>query len=334
MNYLAPGLRELARIFQRLSCRLRLGWQRRQLAGLESKLGLLGWQQADYDPGTQQHVDRLTSYERTQVQWTNESAALGLTIQQLEERRISERATYERQHAERVAVREPLVGPVEEREREFNTKQRERKELEERIPTLDREKAADEEKYRALLAKGNHTPGEEAEVQRLQRRVIAIPQEKQEWRKKLAVLEVELPRLETDLIQRRALLSVETEALQTLEKTFAKSDDALASELAARKRDKQKLEKRIDALEKDKAQPYREIGKALADHNIEPLNQPQALAAVLAQRERIAAQEAQLAASLKKSRAENRVEIWGSWALLFTFAVLILGAAWFTLKGR
>jgi DNA repair exonuclease SbcCD ATPase subunit len=309
-------------------------WQRRQLAGLESKLGLLGWQQADYDAGTQQYVDRLTNYERAQGQLTNESAELGLTLQQLEERRASERATFESQRAARIAAREPLAGPVEQNERALETKQRERKELEERIPTLDREKATDEEKYRALLAKGDHTASQEAEVERLQRRVIAIPQEKQEWQEKLAAVEAEIPQLETELHQRRAMLSAETEALHALEKAFARSDEALVDEIVARKREKQKLEKRVDGLEKAKTQPYREIGKALADQRIEPMNQPQALAAVLAQRERIAAQESRLAASLEKSRPEKRLEIWASWALLLTFAVLICGVVWFTIRGR
>jgi chromosome segregation ATPase len=334
VNYIAPGLRELGRIFDRQIWRLRLVWERRKLAQLESRLGLLGWQQADYGPGVRQHVERLNDVERTQAQLTNESAALGLTLQQLEERRASEGATFESQRAARHAVREPLVGPFEEAGRALTAKERERKELEERISTLTREKVSDEEKYRALLAKGVHTPGEEAEVQRLQRRVIAIPREQQEWQEKLASVQAEIPRLETELEQRRALLSVETEALRALERSFAESDDQLADEIATHKRGKQKLEKRINDLERTKTQPYREIGKALADQHIEPMNQPQALAAVLAQRETVAAQEARVAASLESSRREKRIEVWASWTLLFTFAVLIWGAIWFGLKGR
>ncbi|HSI12031.1 MAG TPA: hypothetical protein VK961_08305, partial [Chthoniobacter sp.] len=189
MNFLAPGLRELARLFDRSTRRLRLVAQRRKLSDLESKLGLLGWQQADYDSSTQQHVDRLTEVERTQAQLTNQSAELGVAMAKLEERRTFERKAYEQAHAARESTRTPLVGPVQEAERALGDKQRHRREIEERIQTLDREIKADEEKYRVLLAKGSQSLGETAEVQRLQKRVIAIPQEKREWQQKLSVAE-------------------------------------------------------------------------------------------------------------------------------------------------
>ncbi|MEP6673013.1 MAG: hypothetical protein ABJF10_27885 [Chthoniobacter sp.] len=145
-------------------------------------------------------------------------------------------------------------------------------------------------------------------------------------------MELEIPRLEVDLAECRAMLSVETEALRVLEKTFAASDAALVAEIATHKRDKQKLEKQVEALEKSKTQSYREIGKALADNRVEPLNQPDALTAVLAQRERIAGQEARVAASREKSGQEKRVDVWTSWVLLLIFAVLIFGGTWLILR--
>ncbi|MDR3403370.1 MAG: hypothetical protein P4L99_12805 [Chthoniobacter sp.] len=334
MKHLAPGLRELGRISDRLLCRLRLVRLRRTLAQLEGKLGLLGWQQADYGPGTQEHVDRVTDVERTQVRLTNESATLGLTVQQLEERRTSERATFESQRTARLAAREPLAAPVAESERALGAKQKEGKEIEERVSTLDRERNSAEEKYRLLLAKGDHMPGEAAEVLRLQQRVISVPLEKKEWQEKLAAVQVEIVRLEAELEQRRALLSVETEALRVLEKSFAESDAALVSEIATHKRDKQKLEKQVDALEKSKTQSYREIGRALADQQIEPLNQPEALTAVLAHRERVAGHEARVAASREESGQEKRVDVWTAWVLLLIFAVIVFGGTWLLLRSR
>lgn len=329
MNYFAPGLRELARILDRLGCRLDLVWQRRKLDRLEGRLGLLGWQQADYDSGTQHHVDRLAEYERTQVQLTNDSAALGLTLQQLEERRTSERETFERQRAERVAAQKPLVGPVEEGEKALAALRSERSKLEHLLSDIDRELADCEEKYRALLAKGEHDADEEKEVVRWQRRVLSIPQERQDWEHKLQELLESLPPLEAEVLQCHAMLSVEIEALRSLEKSFAESDGALAAEIAVEKREKQKLERQINELEKAKSRPYREIGKALADHRIEPLNQPEALAAVLAQRSRIAAHEAKIAASIEQSGVEKRDYVWGSWVLLLlTIAIIVCGVLW------
>ncbi|EDY21406.1 hypothetical protein CfE428DRAFT_0651 [Chthoniobacter flavus Ellin428] len=335
MNYIAPGLRELGRIYNRQYRRARLVRERRRLAHMESQLGLLGWQQADFGTDAQLHVDRLAGVERDQVLLTNESAALGLTLQQLEERRTAERATYETQRAERIATRDPLVPPVEESEKLLSARQKERKDAEEHLNALDREKVTNEEKYRELLAKGNHTSQQEAEVQRLRARVMLLPQETHEWHQKLMATQVEIPRVETELEQRRAMLAVETDALRMLEKNFAESDKAFADEIAKQKRDKQKLEQQINALEKSKTKPYREIGRILADHGIEPANQPEALAGVLGQRGHIAAEEAQIIESLEASRRENPVELWGSWSLLFTLLVLLWGVLWFTLlRGR
>src|SRR4051812_6210520 len=49
-------LRELARIVGCQTRRLRLIFERRKLARLESALGLLGWQQADYEGPAQDEV--------------------------------------------------------------------------------------------------------------------------------------------------------------------------------------------------------------------------------------------------------------------------------------
>jgi hypothetical protein len=168
----------------------------------------------------------------------------------------------------------------------------------------------------------------------LQRRTIAVPREKQEWQVKLNEILALLPHLETEVRQRRAMVSVETEALRNLEKNFAESDETLGKEIALHKREKQKLERRIDALEKAKTQPYREIGRALADHEIAPMNQPEALAAVLTQRTRIAADDVKLADSLDQSRQRNRHEVWFSWLLLFALAVLLGIGVWWLVRYR
>lgn len=334
MNFLAPGLRELARLSDRSFCRLRLVAQRRTLAQLESKLGLLGWQQAEYDAHTQQHVDQLNDVERVQAQLTNQSAELGVAIAKLEEKRTFERTAYEQERAAQEAKRALLLEPVQETERALGEQQRAARELQERVATLDRELQVDEEKYRALLALGDQTIEQAAEVQRLQKRVIAIPHEKREWQEKLRAVEVVVSRIEGELHERRAVLSVEMEALSALEKKFQESDAALVGEIAARKREKQKLEKESDALEKTKTQPYREIGKVLADHGIEPMNQPQALEAVQAQREQIAAVEARLAESLVQSAGEKQVDVWTAWVLLLCLVLLLWFGLWIVFRSR
>jgi hypothetical protein len=334
VNYIKLGLRELARILDRLGRRSALLWERRKLGQYEVRLGLLGWQQADYAAGTQDHVDRLTDYERTQSQLTNESAALGLTLQQLEERRTSERKTYETQRGERLAVQQPLQKQIEEVEKNVAAMRRDRAKAEEWLAAADQEEATSESKYRSLLTSGDHSPEMVQEVARLQQKALSIPKEKLEQQGKLKELQELMPRLETELQEARAKVSLEVEALKALEKSFAESDDALAKEIAARKRDKQKLERQVNDLEKAKSHPYREIGKVLADHGIEPLNQPDALAAVLNQRAKIAAIEEKIAASLEESSLERRDHVWASWVLLLSIAVILFIGVFVVLHPR
>jgi hypothetical protein len=66
VDYFSPGAREIARILGRVLNRLRMLAQRRRLARAETELGLLGWQQADYDEDTQRKStrSRITSGNR------------------------------------------------------------------------------------------------------------------------------------------------------------------------------------------------------------------------------------------------------------------------------
>jgi hypothetical protein len=73
MDYFSPGFREIIRLVQRASLRVRGGITRRRLASVETQLGLLGWQQADFDPDTQRQVDALQNVEREQVALTTET---------------------------------------------------------------------------------------------------------------------------------------------------------------------------------------------------------------------------------------------------------------------
>jgi chromosome segregation ATPase len=283
----------------------RLIFDRRKLARLETALGLLGWQQADYDDGTQEHVGRLTNYEREQARLTNESAALGLEIQQIEE----QRGVAQREFAEAEAValekEQPGVANVDALEALLVAKRKNRKELEVRLPALDRELKNAEEQYRDLVVPEMPSPQMQAQLLQLRKVILAIPQEKAEWGAKLQYVTEEIAALET-------LLG----ALREARAQFEKREEEWGGEINTRLRAKRKVEKQIDALEKAKTDPYREIGRALADHDIAPLNQPEALDVVLAQREKIAAREAAIAASLAESASEGRSSVVQAWLLV------------------
>jgi chromosome segregation ATPase len=313
VNYFAPGFRELARILGRLNHRSQLWFERRKLARLESALGLLGWQQADYEGPTQEHVKQLTDCERAQAGLTNESAALGIEIQELEQ----ERGTREREMleacSEALAREWPAAKSAEELEEQMTLKRKERKEIADRLPALDRELGAAEERYRALVGQEMPPPNVQAELLRLRGVILALPREKVEWQAKLSATETQIAAME-GLMQ----------SLREARAAFEKRDRELAGEISVRQRAKRKVETRVETLEKAKADPYREIGRALADNGIGPLNQPEALAAVIGQREKIATRESLIALSLDETAQENREAVWQSW--LLTGTIVLLGA--------
>jgi hypothetical protein len=317
VNYFAPALRELARTLGRLWHRLRLVFARRKLARLETSLGLLGWQQVDFDSTTQQHADRLNAHEREQARLNNESAALALAMQELEE----QRAARQREAAEAVAgalEQEQLPATTgEELDRELAARRKECKEVEARLPVLDRELRAAEERYRSFILPATPPPEVQEELFRLRKVILALPQERAQWQARLEEIKKLIARME-----------VLQPILQRARTEFAERDAALAAEIAAHRRTKLKVEKQGNALESSKADPYREIGRTLADHELAPLNQPEALAAVLAQRQAIAAQEMLVAASRAASGAEDRAALGRSWLTVAGAGACATGVVW------
>jgi chromosome segregation ATPase len=285
--------------------------ERRKLVKLETALGLLGWQQADYQGETQEHVQRLTDFEREESRLTNESAEIGMEIRQIEEERSTLEREFEEAQARALAAAQPTAADATALEEQAAAKRKEHKELAARLAVLDRELRDTEREYRELVIQA--TPQSQDEVLRLRKVIRALPRERAEWQTKLDGAGEQLAAMETLL-----------EALRDAHGRFEKKDRELADEIAARLRKKQKVEKQIDAVEKSKADPYLEIGRALADHNVSPLNQPEALKAVHAQRLVVAGREFEIAASTEASRQEDRALVWKSW--LLAGALLLLGA--------
>lgn len=274
--------------------RCRLILERRKLARLETALGVLAWQQADYDSVTQEHVDRLTDYERAQARIANESAAIGQEIQQLEEQRGVAEREFEAAAVAALEKEYPAASNEEALEAAVVAKRRERKEIEARLPVFDRELREAEEKYRTLVVPDQPSAEVKSQLFRWRKVILALPQEKAEWIARLQQVTAELTSME-------ALLA----SLQEARERFEERDRELAEDIAAHQRAKRKVEKQVEALEKAKSEPHREIGRALADHNIGPLNQPEALDAVLEQRQKIAGIEESIGASFALSAAER-----------------------------
>ena len=329
MNLFAPGLREASRIVGRQFSRLRLLLAQRKLARTETQLGLLGWQQADFEGEALRHVEQLTDFERTQARLTNESAAHARAIMQLQEQRDAERRQFEDARARLEAERARVAAPVEEAARQLAARQRTPVDYAERIPELERELREVGQLYSELLAAEPQTAEIRRETIRQRERMMAIPNEQADLRKRQQQAVNEIRVLEESVARGRIALGAEDERLRAQGAEFEEADAARAREIADREREKLAAEREGDALEKAKGNPYRKIGQLLADSGIAPMNQPHALAAVEQGRAEVARLGAALAASRALSGKEDRVALRKSWLVWAAVGLVVVAVVWY-----
>ena len=328
MNPFAPGLREGSRIIGRLICRGRLFLAARKLARAETDLGLLGWQQADFEGEALEHVRQLADCEREQARLTNESAELALAIRRLQDERAAARRLFDDARAEIEAGRAAVAAPVAEAERQLAVRQRAPANFAESIAALDRELREVGQLYGELACIEPQTLEIRNEVIRLRERTVAIPNEKTDLRVRQQQAANEVRALEETVARGRVALAAVDEKLRAQRAEFEEADGAREKEIADRESEKAAVGREGDALEKAKGNPYRKIGQLLADSGIAPMNQPQALAAVLGGRESVAGLVREMAASMETSGREDRAALRKSWLVLAAVAFAILFVAW------
>jgi chromosome segregation ATPase len=186
--------------------------------------------------------------------------------------------------------------------------------FEHRMPELDRELREVNKLFAELLAVQPPTPQVKHEIIRLRERIVAIPNEKNDLRMLHLRAANELRMLEEQHDRERAVLEGVERRERELAAAFKRADHELAEQIRELERQRAVLEREFQSLEKAKANPYRELGRVLADNGIAPMNQPQALEA--AQRRRLVVQEQEyqhalsLAATAKENPRELRASLW------------------------
>jgi chromosome segregation ATPase len=323
----APALRELPRFIARIRLGMQLSRAQRELDAAETELGLLGWQRADFDGVTQREVDKLHDVEREQSRLTNASAALACEIHALNETGESTRqqATAERQQleTERAAIHEPLTAL----EQQVAILRKRVPETERRIPDLDRELEEVEELYTKLLIMQPQPPQVRDEVFRLRDRLIAIPNEKADLRSQNLRLANDLRGKEKELAALQAGLEAVEHRLRELKERTNAAETQQAAELREKERAKVRLEADAEKLERAKLNPYREIGRVLADSHLPPLNQPHVLERVKTLRRSVQEIEQEITLSRELTARENPTQLRVSfvvWAIVLIGAILIV----------
>ncbi len=331
MNYLKPGFREISRKFGRRLTRLRIVSEKRKLSKAEAELGLLGWQQADFDPETQREVDKVKNYEREQSRLTNEGAEWAKVIRGVQDKRETARQLFEETRRKMSAERRALAEPLERLQKQLAVYRKQEPQYEKRIPELDRELREVQRLYTQLLALEHETPQNREDLVRVRERTVTIPNEKADLRTQHMRMASEIRTLENQLSERMAQIAVMDEKLEQSEEVFAALDRELATEIKAHEREKSRIDKENDALETAKANPYQQIGRVLADSGIAPMNQPLALEKVCRYRLGIEHLEAKIQSSLALSAQDDQSLVRVSYLVIGSLLIagcLLLTALW------
>jgi chromosome segregation ATPase len=330
VDFITPAWRELGRKLYRQWLRLGLWRSRRQLAAAETALGLLGWQQADFDPETQRQVTEIQSVEREQARFINEAAERAADMRRL---RSELEALQRRHHEQRRGLAIDHRKAAEARadaERQLVEMRKSEPNFQRRIPELDRE-LRDVTKLLAELLRADHqTPKVRQEIVRLRERSVTIPNEKNDLRTQHFRIVSEIRALEEELDRSEAAAKDEARRLEAFDEEWSAKEREVAGRIKDQEREKARLEKRIAELERAKANPYQQIGQVLSLANLAPLNQPQALEHVKEIEFRIHEIDHSLDESRLASRGEDprllRTSCW-AWAGLAAALGLVVYAA-------
>lgn len=329
MDYFSPGLREIARLAQRANWRFR-GWRaRRQLVSAETQLGLLGWQQADFDAETQRQVDAIQHVEREQAGLTNRAAEISHEIEKVAAERNAVRAEFDQQRTALEVQRTAACEPLAEIERTLRILKDRPDDESRRIPELERELRETDALYTKLLGVQPQTPEVRDEILHLRQRLIAIPNEVGDIKAQQSRANSEVEERE----QQRSAIEQSTAAfdrqLRELKAQADQRDAAFASQIKELEKKHARAEADAQRLERAKRDPYREIGRVLADSGVAPVNQPHALVRVHTLRQTIADTAAAVVESLQRTATEDAQMLRISLALLAVIAlaaIFVVGA--------
>ena len=330
MNYFTPGLREIARKLSRQRHRLRMWFARRELTKAETALGLLGWQQAEFDPQTQAEVDKINAYEREQSRLTNESAGLAKELRELRVEREAARKAFDEQRRGLESQRANTGVDHPSIEVKLAEMRKVEPTFERRMPELDRELRNINRLYSELITAPNQTPHSKAEIMRLRERTVTIANEKADLRNQHLRAVTELRGYESQLERDRETMAGFDKQLRDLQAQFDAADGRLSGEIKTRERDKARIEKEINAIETAKSNPYLQIGRVLADCDVAPMNQPGALDKVKRLRGRLVELAHLISLSFDSSAMQDRETVRLSmimWGVIAFIALLLILAA-------
>jgi len=219
VNYFSPGYYEVRRMVLRAVHRWQLRGAEKHLAKAETELGLLGWQQADFDEDTQREVDKIMNFEREQARLTNEGATVGRSIGELTTLREQTRRTYNEKRAPLDAQLEMHRANLAKFDADLARAEDELPALERRTAQLERELRETNKLYSEMLGRETQTREQRDELGRVRERITSLPHE-------ISDAQTRQSRLRAELEARRKTRAKEEERAEALARDVRQLDDA------------------------------------------------------------------------------------------------------------
>lgn len=325
MNFFLVGCRDLSLKRRRAQLCLGLFFSRKKLFRAETKLGWLGWQQADFfGTEVQAQIDKIAQLEKEQALLVNVVADISEKRRDLEAKRIAGQREYEESRLAMEQERAPHDARLAECEGRWQLRRDAWRRFENALTELEKTERTLMEQHAQIRSVTPQTTKTQAEEKQILAHRVQLANERRELEnerreamQEIAELEVAQPALRAE-VERCAAEEEQARAI------FAAADRVLAAEMRARGRETKRSGKQSTAIESKMREPFRLVGACLADHQIAPMNQPEALQEVLSLRTKIAEMLASLVALRAQSAVLPRAQLRQFYALL---AVVVLSSA-------
>lgn len=311
MNWFEEGLVECGRKTARLAWRAQLALAQRRLARAETALGELGWQQADFPDSMQDAVKNVDAAERRQALLFNRSAEIAAQIGERENERAENRRSLEEALGPLRAERAPVAAAHEELTRRLKAHEATLPEIEKQLARLTLEAQTLSKLNEDLLASEPAPADFLLQRGKLADYRSAITNDREEAERNRLHARNEIAAMKQELFKADDRLAAIDERVAAVQREFDAAERRLLGEIEQSRREKADVEKTINALDAEKSAPFRMIGQCLADNDIGPRNQPEALAEVKARR--VAAQSLahRIADSRQRSDAREDPDSFG-----------------------
>jgi len=281
----------------------------RRLMKAEITLGELGWQQADFPDSVEETINNLRRIENEQAELFNRSADLAGELSAAQKERDEHRATYEKVRRGIVAETQPHLTEKQQHEEARAELHQLTAALRGQLPELQGQEREYRRQIEEIPARGLPLDEAQDERKRLtdlhQATLSSLTAASEGIEKSCATI-----RTHDEAIARvEPIIEAFEKKLDALDGAFNAADHERAEAILKLQQDKHGVERRLAELDKAKGNEFLIVGRCLADANIPPMNQPQALEKVLALRETIANRLRAIAESLAWSDAADHNEL-------------------------